>query len=635
MVSRKKIAIVAADVFNEYINKILTGIEKQAKKLDYDIGVFMMTFNKDNDTWLQVGEENIYRLMNPDVIDGAIFICGNIVSKTLIKKLEKQLVDMKIPFVAVDCESQVCESLIAEDASAFEAITDHFIEKHNCRDIMCLTGFEGNPQAESRLRGYRDSLEKHGIPVTEDFIVYGDFWTVSAAKLADEFASGARRKPQAVVCANDLMAATLCDCLVNNGIKVPEEIMISGYDGSGDALNHVPSITTIFPLNQQLGARAVCYLHKRITGEDAELAETDDSYIITAQSCGCGEEAGLWIRKRENYSRNVQHFDTLYRSSGMTERLLEAKSLEDLMNQLDNFAYLINGLDIYMLCLCENWDNIGSETDEDYLKEGYSENMVIKMIRHKSDFYNADITFKSKDIFPDKLYEFADGPSSYFFLPMHFRDRCFGYSIFSFNDIERSLSTLYALWCRNVNIALEFLRVRTKLMGMNQRIFLSSVRDTLTGIYNRKGFKRFSESMFKKAKTEQKKLLILFADLDRLKYINDNFGHMEGDNAITVTANVLNSCCQNNEVCARIGGDEYAIIGCYDYTDEIVEGYVKYINDYFNRYNESSGKQYPVEASLGYFCDVPDDETELQEYLNIADKRMYDNKFERKKCRNN
>ncbi len=635
MGSRKKIAIVAADVFNEYINKILTGIELQAKKLDYDIGVFMMTFNKDNDTWLQVGEENIYRLMNPDVIDGAVFICGNIVSKQLVSKLEKQLVDMGIPFVAVDCESAVCESLYAEDEPAFEAITDHFIEKHDCRDILCLTGFEGNIQAESRLRGYKKSLEKHGIPVSDDFIVYGDFWKISAVKLGEEIASGARRKPQAVVCANDLMAAELCDVLVNNGIRIPEEIKISGYDGSRDALNHVPSVTTVFPLNHRLGAQAVCYLHKKITGEEAELVETHKNYIITAQTCGCGEEAELWIKSRDNYSRNVRHFDTLYRSSGMTERLLEAESLEDLTNKLDNFAYLINGLDVYMLCLCENWDNMGSDNDDDYLKTGYSENMEIKMIRHGKDFFNTNIPFKSKDIFPEKLYEYSDGPGSYFFLPMHFKDRCFGYSIFKFNDIQRSLSTLYALWCRNVNIALEFLRVRAKLMGMNQRIFLSSVRDTLTGIYNRKGFKRFSESMFKKAKTERKKLLIMFADLDMLKFINDNFGHMEGDNAITVTANVLSSCCKNNELCARIGGDEYAVIGCYDYTDEIVNGYVKYIHDYFERYNASSGKQYSVGASLGYFCGVPDEDSELQEYLNIADKRMYDNKFERRKIRDN
>lgn len=378
----------------------------------------------------------------------------------------------------------------------------------------------------------------------------------------------------------------------------------------------------------------MCYIHKKLTGEDAELIDSDKGYIITAQSCGCGENAEIWVRSRENYTKNIQHFDRLYRSSGMTEKLLEAESLEDLTNKVNNFCYLINGLDVYMLCLCENWDNIEYD-DNDYLKDGYSENMAIKMIRHKQEFFSVDIPFKSAEIFPEKLMELSAEPSTYFFLPMHFKDRCFGYSIFKFNDVRRSLSTLYAMWCRNINISLEFLRVRTKLMSINQRIFINSIRDTLTGIYNHKGFKRLSESIFKTAKSENQKLLVIVADLDMLKYINDNFGHVEGDNAITVAANVLNKCCQNNEICARIGGDEYTIVGTFDYTDDIIDGYIRYINDYFERYNASSGKPYQVGASLGVFCGVPDKDMEFQDCFKIADKRMYQNKFERKKCRDN
>ncbi len=632
---RKTIAVVAADVYNEYINKILSGITKQANALGYDVGVFMMTFNKDSDTWLQVGEENIYNLLNADAIDAAVFIGGNIVSKTLVKKLEQLLQSLGIPFIAVDCESDVCESINALDTDLFELMTDHFIQYHKCREIMCFTGFEGNPQAESRLAGYRRSLEKHGIPIRDELIVYGDFWKTSAIALAEEFISGTRKLPDAVVCANDLMAIYLCNHLENNGIQVPENVMISGYDGSQDAIDNVPSITTIFPLNENLGARAVLRLHKMITGEDAEIIDTAPGHIIPGQSCGCDEDSYTWSITHESYINNIKNFDAMYRSSGMTEKLLEAQSLEELIKLVNNFCYLINGLDHYMLCLCENWDNLEQADSDDYLKEGYAENMHIKMIRVKDKLMPADFTFKSSEIFPEKLHELVPEPSAYFFLPMHFKDRCFGYSIFKFNNIRRSLSALYATWCRNINIALEFLRVRTQLMCINQRIFVNSIRDTLTGIYNHKGFKRFSDTIFKTAISEQKKLLIVVADLDMLKYINDNFGHVEGDVAITVAADILNKCCQNNEICARIGGDEYTIVGCFDYTDEIIESYITYINDYFERYNATSGKPYPVGASIGIYCDVPAEGVTFQDCFSIADKRMYQNKFERKKMRTN
>ena len=90
-----------------------------------------------------------------------------------------------------------------------------------------------------------------------------------------------------------------------------------------------------------------------------------------------------------------------------------------------------------------------------------------------------------------------------------------------------------------------------------------------------------------------------------------------------------------NEVCARTGGDEYALIGCGDYSDESAEKYFEYIRRYLKRYNETSGKPYKVEASLGAFCGVPDKNTDIEGYVGIADERMYGDKQKRRKQRKN
>lgn len=633
MKKRKNIAVVAADVFNEYINKILTGIVDQGNSLGYDISVFMMTFNNEGESLLQAGEENIYTLINREAIDAAVFIIGNIASMSLREKLQRFLSGLDIPLVSVDCAAGICENLTPDDSGLFEQMTDHFIENHGCRDIICLTGYKGVPQSESRLGGYLASLRRHDIPVDPQNIIYGDFWKNAARNLASELISGERRMPDAVVCASDVMAIELCNALMSAGIKIPEDIMISGYDASLEALNNTPSITTIQPKNYELGAAAVCYLHENLTGEKAEMLTSDQSGIIAAQSCGCEDTTAAWHRTHEAYIENIQFYDQLYRSSGMTENLLEAKSLEDLLARINSLTYLINGLELYMLCLCENWDYVESDSDDEYLREGYSDKMVIKMIRSGESFFSKDIKFNTAEILPDAVHEYCKEPSAYFFLPMHFKDRCFGYSVFNFKDVSLSLSTIYAMWCRNVNVALEFMRVRTKLTSINQRIFISSIRDTLTGIYNQKGFRRLSEQIFNRARNEKKKLLIIVADLDLLKYINDNFGHIEGDNALTAAAEILNKSCHNSEICARIGGDEFAVMGCYDYTDEIISDYVAYINRYIARYNKSSRKQYELGLSFGIYCDVPSEESSFSECFDIADKLMYQNKFERRKFR--
>ncbi|MBQ9956023.1 MAG: GGDEF domain-containing protein [Ruminococcus sp.] len=633
MKHRKTIAVVAADVFSEYINLILTGITNQANALDYDVAVFMMTFNNNMNSPLQYGEENIFNLINNKVIDGVVFIGGNIARKELYEKLVVEIKELGLPAISIDNDTGVCENVNPKDTSLIELITDHFIELHGCREIMCLTGPENIPQSITRLEGYKKSLEKHGIEFREELVVYGDFWKPSAEKLAEEFITKSRKLPEAIVCASDRMASSLTNKLITGGVKVPDEVRISGYDGSQEALNNVPSVTTIIPLNEEMGARAVCRIHKLITGEEGKKIETPNGTIITAQTCGCGEKNEYWVKKNDNYYFNAQSFDKLYRSCGMTEALLEADNFDELIHKINSYTYLIYGLDTFMLCLCDQWNNIESNDDNDYLKDGYSEKMTVKFIRHNDDYYLPDEEFRSEEIMPDALFRFENKPSTYFFMPIHFEKRCFGYAIFKFKQIIDSMSTIYAMWCRNINISLEFLRVRDKLTSINQRIFLNSIRDTLTGIYNHKGFKRYSEQIFKTAKAEAKKLLVMVVDLDGLKHINDNFGHLEGDNAIVQIANILNKCCLNNEICARIGGDEYVMIGCYEYSDEMVNSYLKNIETYIEKYNSQSGKPYKIGASIGVYCDNPNEDTKFEECFSIADKLMYENKFARKKNR--
>ena len=630
---RKRIAVLAADIANDYMNRICAGIEAQATAIGYDSIVLLMSFNINTSPAIESGEENIYRLLSAENIDGVIFLTGNIASFSLINWLTKHIETLGVPAVAIDNDYRSFDSIYADDTEIFEKMTDHFIDYHGCKKVIFLSGFQGLKPSESRAEGYRRSMKKHGFTVGRDDVIYGDFWKDSADSLAEEIGSGKRERPDAVVCANDSMGIFLCQGLSRRGIRVPDDILVSGYDGSREALESIPVLTTIYPENSMLGARAVLALHKKITGEEADLVNCGESSLILAGSCGCNESIKELMDRRTAYSQRLGQLELYFNNSGMAEGLMQSENLDHLLHLLTNYMYIIDNVDVFMVNLCRNWDSFENLDETDYLRKGYTEEMDTKLIYHNTKFYYNERRFLSKDIIPDHMNEFYDGPSMYFVLPLHFMDRCYGYSLFRFSDFSPTISKVFTLWNRNINTALEFLRVRTKLTAINQRISLSSIRDTLTGIYNRQGFNRFSEGIFKKAKAEEKCLLIIVADLDLLKHINDNYGHVEGDNAIIVAANGLNTCCSNNEICARIGGDEYAIVGCYDYSDEIVASYCTYINDFFDRYNASSDKPYTVGASIGMYCGIPDPDKELSYYFDIADKRMYENKLLRKKMR--
>ncbi len=633
MNTRRTMALLASDISNDYMNRICAGASKQANALGYDLIILTMAFNIGNNTEIQFGEENIFTLLNNESVDGVILLLGNALNSGLLSKISDTVKKMGIPMVSVESEVSGEKCIYPDDSVLFEQMTDHFIEQHRCRNVMCLTGIEGVEISESRLKGYKRSLAKHGIKIKEENIIYGDFWKMSASKLAEELVSATREMPDAIVCANDSMAVTLCNSLINNGVRVPEDVMISGYDCSRYATENVPSITTIFPDNDLLGAKAAVSLHHLITGDNAELLRFTGGSLLFLGSCGCNKGLDYVVRKRTNYAQFVKQYETYYNNSGMIESLSKARTLEHLLRKITHFIYLLVDLDIFMLCVDKNWADFENPDEDAYLRKGYPEKLDVQMFYRFGEYDFGTYEFESKEIIPSFSREYNPEPSTYFLMPLHFMDRCFGYSVFKFKDADITVSHIFSSWNRDISLALEFLRVRTRFTAINQRLSLSSLRDTLTGVYNRQGFKRYSEKIFKRVKKENKKLFVLMADLDMLKHINDNFGHIEGDNAITVCANGLNTCCKNNEICARIGGDEYAIVGCYDYTEEIINGYIDYINEYFERYNKSSEKNYKVGASLGYYCGNVEEDKDFQYYLEIADKRMYENKFLRKKYR--
>lgn len=631
MKKRKHIAVIIFDIHEHYQANMLKGVLEQSFFMDTDVSVFSMIQNTDNDTAFQRGEENIFEIINYELFDGVIYVPGIICNQNLKTRLDKALINCGRPVICMDNESDIFPSVLAADAKAFERLVDHFIDLHNYKRIFCLTGPKGLIQSEERLKGYVQSLKKHGLKINKEYIRYGDFWENAAVNLAHEIIDGKIERPEAVVCANDWMAINLCNTLTDNGINVPEDIAISGYDFMQEALDNVPSIASYAAPNHNLGARTFQKLWKIITGEDCDLCTTDMGYVITGQSCGCGKNSKELMIKRKREIKTTQQFEAMYEGSNMAEALTNTSDIDECIDKLDNFTYLINGMENYYLCLCYNWDEMTDDEfrENNYLKTGYTDIMNIKLWKSGAERVDANIQFDKKIMLP-ALWQDRNTPSAFYFMPIHFNDRCFGYEVLSYGNNVMSYDKLYRSWTKNINNALEFIRVQNCLKTINQRLFMTSIRDALTGIFNRKGFDKYSEEIINKARRNNKKLFILAADLDRLKLINDTYGHSEGDNAISVAANALNTSCINNEICARTGGDEFVVIGCGNYDDKIVNEYINAVNGFFKRYNESSNKPYRVEASVGVFCDFIDECASLKELVDIADKEMYDNKTKKK-----
>jgi len=635
MKNRKRIAVLMAGVpQRSYQQLFLEGILSQAKALNYDVCIFSTFMSYENKTEYQLGENRIFDLINYDMFDAVIYAPCSFLSNFLREKIEHDLQEKcKAPVIALECDDKKYHCIMVDDVIAFEQVVNHLIEHHGLTKIICLTGFKDNLQAEMRLQGYKNAMQAHHLEIPEDYVIYGDFWKQAALDLAQNIAEGKIEKPEAVVCCCDTVAITLCNRLIELGFRVPQEIVIASYDAGGDAAENVPSVTTYVRPIINMGVQGVLKAYELITGEQAVPVITDKGYLVPAESCGCGKDFKQKFEERQKEIHEIDDVRKTFEDVPMAERLNSMPTLKALFDKILDHLYLINHFCDFYLCMCDDWDDLSKNSDnkEDY--NHYTDKMHLRIECTDQSGRVTDEVFRMDDLLP-VLHADRETPRAYYFTPLHFNERCFGYVALGYGERIDAYDSVYHNWTRNLNNAFEFMRIRNNFNSMNQRLFTASIRDTLTGIYNRHGYKHYSAELFEKAKkSDTKKLLILAADLDCLKIINDTYGHLEGDNAISVVANALNTCFSLNEICARTGGDEFLVIGCDDYTEEDLQSYLDYILNFFEKYNAESEKPYKVEASLGYICQKVDEHDDLQKLMDEADARMYANKVMRKKNR--
>ncbi len=157
-----------------------------------------------------------------------------------------------------------------------------------------------------------------------------------------------------------------------------------------------------------------------------------------------------------------------------------------------------------------------------------------------------------------------------------------------------------------------------------------SLTDELTGVYNRRGFFTIAEHKLKDANREKRRLLLLFADIDNLKEVNDAFGHREGDAVLVDTAKILQSTFRDCDIIARIGGDEFVVLnmGSSDNTEDAMNARLQ---ESVDTYNTNSDRNYRISISAGMVEYNVESPHSLNDLLSRADKFMYEQKKHKRK----
>ncbi len=157
---------------------------------------------------------------------------------------------------------------------------------------------------------------------------------------------------------------------------------------------------------------------------------------------------------------------------------------------------------------------------------------------------------------------------------------------------------------------------------MEERLRSLSLRDDLTGLYNRRGFFTLAQREVGSAARSRRELFLLFADLDGMKLINDTYGHNAGDEALHLAAKAFRRTFRDSDILARMGGDEFAVLG------ERTPGarsrtIVARLRRHLAECNMASDVPYEVALSVGVVLLKAGAGTKIDDVLAAADTRMY------------
>jgi len=173
-----------------------------------------------------------------------------------------------------------------------------------------------------------------------------------------------------------------------------------------------------------------------------------------------------------------------------------------------------------------------------------------------------------------------------------------------------------------------------KLQDKYDSIFEENMKDAQTGCYNRKGLKYYSDKVIDEAKEKNLHLFVCVADLNGLKHLNDTFGHAAGDEAIAEVSKELLNAAPTGSRIVRTGGDEFLIFAAIDKDSKEPAEMADKIEKGLNDYNAAHDNPYTIGASYGWvLLPLKEGMTDLDEYVEMADAKMYEMKLERDKYR--
>lgn len=633
----RKIALIMDSWKRSFSYAWPAGILQKMKEKEEEISlyIFNSSGNWSYDEEYNVGEYNIFHLPDLNDFDGIILDLNNIRMAGVREYVIESAKKTGKPVISIANEIEDFYYVGINNYTAIRNIIEHLYLVHKARKFWFIMGPEDNYENSVRTQALKDFLKEYKIPYNEADFYYENYEFICGVNGFKTLMETHQLLPDAIVCANDNIVVGACEAAAELGFKAPDDFLITGFDDFDKASYYSPHITTVNHIREDVGESCVDILCRIWNGEKVPHFNYTETEPIFSESCGCIDEDAVDMAEHSKeqilYGIETDAFEE--QLLALEYELIRCDTVEKMTTCIPKCIPTMKCEAMYLV-LDEHMNEFPKRNgvydrqlieDEVFHIEGYPEKMKVEFA------YEDGMVVPKKQIVLEKIFpmfEATESGTDFLFMPIHFRNRTVGY--FVIKNAVYLMEKQYLFQVVNaLNSAMENLHRKEMLEYMNKELAELYVRDPMTSLYNRVGYQKMAVNLFDRMKYENRNMVIMYIDMDRLKYINDEYGHLHGDFAIKTIGSTILKYSPEKSIPVRLGGDEFMVIlpeGNTVLADKLAEE----ICTELEIVKTERKLPYPLSVSIGYVCTDMSTEKELDDYVREADEVMYQKKVLRK-----
>ncbi len=625
MIGKKKIiGLCISAVHTGFKADFVEMLNQEIIRDNFKLIVFNSLLSVYDGSIYDTGASSVYNIVDFDILDCLIIFDRGLINKQNGIEMIAKAKEKNVPVILINSENEGCFCVSDDYKTSYKNLIRHVIRDHGVRDTFFMGGYRWDPDTLDRLACYKKALGDENINFSDWMVGYGEFRDTTAREEIDRVIKERRKPPQAVFCANDIMAMAVCTRLKELGYRVPEDVIVTGYDGIEEGKYFIPNITTV-RRNIEGEAVACANLLKEIFSGKAEKRIIKIPYkVIYNESCGCpSEEDFSDYRERMAECMKINRDFSAHEADVFAgaDKFLMCDTMPEMLDALVNSNL---GERSYMCIKSMLFESL-SIMYKSNLDIDYSNEYIILSSESDEEFglINDDL----KMIVPNAEEWFKDD-TVFIVNALYVEDYQYGLYFYKTEDI-RYMANRVNRMSRALNLSFGTVYTRMIQKGMQMELEQAAFLDPMTQMSNLKGLEKWFEEFSEKSENHETALSMAIFKLDKYKYIYENFGVMEIEEVVNIIARVFTKNTGRKKFTARISDDEFVVV---DYTgdlddpktaEDIVNESVSMLQSAVENFNSVKFKDYGVELNVGYTVLKKGWDSDLRSIMRLAYGELY------------